>query len=100
LIAFQRCLTPAQREEFSTVSLRPDANSVIKFTTEIDEENWKRRKSRNVATRINDFLQSVEEFSSIVETMVSSNPAIAALVWGSVKFAIIVSLTGDMTDIC
>lgn len=76
----------------SAIAAVPDAAAVIKFTEELDSENAKRR-TRCVATRMFTILESVQQFSAIVDTFVSSNPKIAALVWGSVKLALLVSLS-------
>jgi hypothetical protein len=75
----------------------PDATAVIILTAEIDNQNAKRR-SRGVATRLFGFLESVQQFSSVVDTFVSSNPSIAALVWGSVRFALLVGWVLDLDD--
>ena len=87
---FQDILSPGQKRDLLAQATVPDAAAVFIFTAGIDRENAKRR-SRGVATRLFGFLESVQQFSSIVDTFVSSNPSIAALVWGSVKFAILVS---------
>jgi hypothetical protein len=87
---FQSILSPDQKRDLLAQSSTPDAAAVIVLTTKIDDQNAKRR-SRGVATRLFGFLESVQGFSSIVDTFVSSDPSgIAALVWGSVKFAILV----------
>jgi hypothetical protein len=66
-----------------------DAMGILSFTAEIDRVNANRR-SRCVSSRLFGVLESVQEFSGIADTMVSSNPDIAALVWGSLKFALLV----------
>ncbi len=48
------------------------------------------RRSRCVSSRLFGILQSVQDFSTIADTFVSSHPEIAALVWGTVKFTILV----------
>lgn len=83
-------MTPEQKNRLHGTAAIPDAPAIIAFTTQLDNENAKRR-SRCVATRLLTFLQSIQQFTTVVDTFVSSNPAIAALVWGSVKFAILVS---------
>ncbi|KAI9765585.1 MAG: hypothetical protein M1840_007274 [Geoglossum simile] len=85
---FQDILSPDQKRDLLAQATVPDAAAVIILTAEIDRENAKRR-SRGVATRLFSFLESVQQFSTIVDTFVSSNPSIAALVWGSVKFVIL-----------
>ena len=42
-----------------------------------------------MSSRLCTFLNATQQFSGIVGTFVSSNPATAAIVWGSVKFAIV-----------
>jgi hypothetical protein len=88
---FQNSLTPSQKAQLLELNTAPDAAAVITFTAKVDEENAK-RSSRCVASRLHDFLQSVQQFSSIVDTFGSSNSGIAALVWGSIKFTILVGL--------
>lgn len=85
---FQDILSPEQKHIFAQSKV-PDARAVCILTTEIDRENAK-RKSRGVAARISSFLESIQQFSFIVDTFIQSNPKIAALVWGSVKIALLV----------
>lgn len=89
---FQAVLTPEQKVEFLAHSGKPDATSVILFMTKIDDENATRRQ-RGVSSRLFGVLESIRGFSEIVDTFVSSHPNIAALVWGSIKFVILVCLT-------
>jgi len=87
---FQQLLTPAQKTELDALSRgTPTADDVVQFIKAI-EEGSKKRKSRIVAKRINGFLQSLQQYCAIVDTFVSSNPQTAGLVWGSVKFLILV----------
>ena len=88
---FQNVLTPDQRVQLLALNTTPDAAAVIDFTAKVDEENAN-RSSRCVASRLCGVLQSVQQFSSVVETFVSSHPEIAALVWGSIKLTILVRL--------
>jgi hypothetical protein len=67
----------------------PDLTSVITFTAQLDEQSAQRRIS-GVSGRLLTFLQSMQQFSTIVDTFVSSNPGTAALVWGSVKLTMLV----------
>lgn len=94
---FQDRLSPEQKQRLLAHGGVPDAAAVIALTAEIDEENAKRR-SRCVAARIFGFLQSVQQFAAVVETFVSSNPEIAALVWGSVKLALLDCYTTLIRD--
>ncbi|KAJ9664651.1 hypothetical protein H2201_005165 [Coniosporium apollinis] len=76
---FQGALTPAQKQQLEAIKAVPDAAAVITFTAQLDEQNAKRR-SCGVATRLYTLLQSVQQFSSVVSTLVSSHPTIAALI--------------------
>lgn len=87
LKSFQDCLDPAQKAELEAIKAIPDAHAVAWFTHQLDQENAK-RKSRCVAARISPLLESVQQFSGVVETFVSSHPQVAALVWGSVKLVL------------
>ncbi|KAJ9634593.1 hypothetical protein H2199_008876 [Coniosporium tulheliwenetii] len=87
---FQGALTPAQKQQLEAIKAVPDAAAVITFTAQLDEQNAKRR-SCGVATRLYTLLQSVQQFSSVVSTLVSSHPTIAALVWGSVKLTMLIA---------
>ncbi|KAH0360412.1 hypothetical protein KCU65_g9409, partial [Aureobasidium melanogenum] len=85
--SFQNCLEPEQKVQLEAIKAVPDAHAVAQFTHQLDQENAK-RKTRCVAARISPLLESIQQFSGIVETFVSSNPHIAALVWGSVKLVL------------
>jgi hypothetical protein len=86
---FQDILNPDQKRDLLAQATVPDAAAVIILTAEIDNQNAK-RTSRRVATRLDTFLQSVQQFSSVAGTFVSPSPNMAGLVWGSVKFTILV----------
>lgn len=92
---FKRVLDADQRQDFESSNVQPDAATVLKFTAHLDEINSE-RQSRCIATRLQTVLQSVQQFSTIVETFVSSDPRIAALVWGTLKFALLVILHHGM----
>lgn len=78
-------------EEFAvfTKTTEPSALSVVGLTSEID----KKRSGlglRRLGPCFEPFLKSIQRFSSVVEALISSSHQIAALVWGSVKFVVIV----------
>lgn len=88
LVSFENVLSTEQKQQLHAVSPAPDAGSVIQFITRIDAGN-KSRGRRCVAPRLCSFLDSTQQFASVVGTFVDSNPALAALIWGSVKLAIL-----------
>jgi hypothetical protein len=85
-------LSPAQKLLLLEDSSKPDATSILKFTAEIDSVNAHRR-SRCVSSRLFGMLQSIQDFSTIADTFISAHPDIAALVWGTVKFTILVCVS-------
>ncbi|KAL0630785.1 hypothetical protein Q9L58_010363, partial [Maublancomyces gigas] len=91
LEAFHRILTSEEFSALSTGGSPPNAQSILNLTTEVNGKG-KKRRLRRWAACFAPFLESFQRYSVAVETIVSSNPQIAALVWGSVKIVILVSL--------
>ncbi|CRL24736.1 Ankyrin repeat-containing domain [Penicillium camemberti] len=85
---FENILTEDQKREFQKSTTTPDIASVIEFVAEIDARNSSATR-RCVAPRLCTFLEATQQFTGVVDTFVSSNPIIAALVWGGVKTAIL-----------
>ena len=84
-------LSTDQQKEFLGMTSAPlVVHDVVEVTRKIDETHSK-RKSRAFAIRIRGVLESVHQYCSVVDTFVQSEPKIAALVWGSLKFVILVS---------
>lgn len=88
LKSFQDSLTPSQKAELLLLSTFPDTTAVLTFTAELDFKN-STRKSRGVASRLVDFLKSVQQFVSVVDTFTQANQGIASLVWGSIKLTML-----------
>ena len=89
---FKAGLTPEHRAQLQSLNTVPNTAAALRFTAELDDRNSQRR-SRGVASRMHDVLQSVQQFSTIVGTFSQSHADIAALIWGSVKFTILVCLS-------
>lgn len=99
LAGFRTVLTDEQRQTLENMNGIPDTQAVLVFTAGLDSINrW--RKGKSTSSRLHSFLSSVGGFcntmtkgrtNNIVDTYVSSNPEIAALVWGSMKLAMTVS---------
>ncbi|GFG16217.1 hypothetical protein IFM5058_07848 [Aspergillus udagawae] len=87
LRSFEHILTEEQKQQFQGSTVKPDAGSVIVFVAELSAKE--KSTSRCVAPRLCTFLDATHQFSGVVETFVSSNPTVAALVWGGVKTAIL-----------
>lgn len=84
---YERILSWDERNHLHAQAL-PDASAAIKLTTAIDSSS---RLRHCLGQRLMTFLESVQHFSGVVDTFVSSRPELAALVWGGVKLALIVS---------
>lgn len=89
---FDSILTNNERNRLRQIGAVRDAETVMIFTAQLDREN-QLRKGRGVANRLISVLHSVHAFSTVVDTFVSSHPEIAALVWGSIKFAMLVRIS-------
>lgn len=88
LQSFGNVLAEEQKRQYQNSCTRPDTSSVIRFVSQIDANN-KGRASRCVAPRLCTFLNATQQFAGVVDTFVSSNPTVAALVWGSIKTTIL-----------
>lgn len=92
LASFQSTLNDEERVKLQRMKGSPcDAVSVTQFTHELDRLDTGRR-GKSMVTTSHSLLQSVVQFYHIAETYVSSQPEIAALVWGSVKLAFMVRI--------
>ncbi|WYZ38176.1 hypothetical protein EsH8_III_000090 [Colletotrichum jinshuiense] len=90
LATFQATLTDDERTRLQKLKgTSCDAESVIVFTADLDNLNPARR-GKSIATRLYSLLETIQQFSQVVDTYVSSHPEIAALVWGSVKLTFMV----------
>lgn len=95
---FQNMLTEEERGKLGRIGAAREAETVLIFTAQLDHENQLKR-GRGVAGRLQPVLQSVQSFSTVVGTFVSSHPEIAALVWGSVKLTLLVSAAVVYTSV-
>ena len=70
----------------------PDVMAALNLATTIDAKNTSHRR-QCMGPRLITFLESVQQFSSIIDTFVSSHPDIAALVWGGLKLTLLVLIS-------
>ena len=87
---FQAVLTDDERANLAMIGDVRSPDTVLGFAAQLDCEN-QLNKGRGVASRLHRFLKSSLEFTAVVDTYVSARPGIAALVWGSIKLALLVS---------
>ncbi|KAI9658885.1 MAG: hypothetical protein M1821_001845, partial [Bathelium mastoideum] len=72
----------------------PTADDVVHFTDQIVKASAG-KKHGVLASRIQDFLSSIQQYSSIIDTCAGPNQ-IAAALWGSIKFVLLV--TSNVTE--
>ena len=85
---YERILSDEDRRQLHSQGL-PDATAAINLTTHIDG-NCSSRRRQCMGPRLITFLESIQQFSQVVDVSVSSHPEVAALVWGGVKLALLV----------
>jgi hypothetical protein len=90
LSEFGSALTDDERKQLQQIKCVPDASAALVFTARLDASNSTRR-GKSIGARAYSMLQSIQQFSTIVDTFISAHPDIAALVWGSVKLTVLVS---------
>lgn len=74
----------------------PNANDVISFAAELDLKDSK-RTSRKLSKWFQPYMEFLQRFSGIVDSAIQANPKVAALVWASAKFAIMVSVDWNVS---
>ncbi|KAF4335786.1 hypothetical protein FBEOM_10377 [Fusarium beomiforme] len=88
--SFQARLNDDQRTRLQSLKSTPhDIQAVVVFTAELDRADPKRR-GKSIATRLSSFLQTIQKFFPAIDVFVSSNPELAALIWGSLKLTFLV----------
>ncbi|KAJ5621525.1 hypothetical protein N7528_006308 [Penicillium herquei] len=87
---FRNALTNDEKRQFQGNTAKPDAASVLDFVKHVDNIN-NRTMTQCVSMRLFTFLSATQQFTGVVDTFISANPTIAALVWGGLKTAILVA---------
>ncbi|CZR67042.1 uncharacterized protein PAC_16941 [Phialocephala subalpina] len=90
LSEFGSVLTDDERKQLQLNKSVPDASAALVFTARLDASNSNRR-GKSIGARAYSMLQSIQQFSAIVDTFISANPTIAALIWGSVKLTVLIA---------
>ena len=86
---YEQILNEQEKRNFRAEG-RPSAKAAIELTVLVDKRcNEGRRQC--IGQRLHAFLESIQQFSEAADTLVSSHPEVAALVWGGVKLTILVS---------
>ncbi|KAF3138651.1 hypothetical protein TWF569_008753 [Orbilia oligospora] len=74
-----------------TLPANPSIKDTVDFVSNANRLNSK-KKSRIYGERIQPFLDALHQFTGTIDVMVQSNPEIASLVWGSVKFFMTIAM--------
>lgn len=84
---FRSALTPEEqiRLDNEYKGGLPDPNAAFTFTASLDRINSKKRRGQSLASRLFSLIRSVQQFTNIIDTYVSANPELSALVWSSMK---------------
>ena len=86
LVDYEKVLFDDERAQLRAEGA-PDTMAAVAFTDHIDRECSKGRR-QCMGPRLITFLESVQQFSGVIDTFVSSHPEFAALVWGGVKLSL------------
>lgn len=98
LVDYEKVLSDDERAQLHAEGA-PDTMAAIAFTAVIDKECSKGRR-RCMGPRLITFLESVQQFSGVIDTFVSSHPEFAALVWGGVKLTLRVTSPRLIPRLC
>jgi hypothetical protein len=90
---FQQSLSPEHEEQLKSIAAThehtPNVTDVLQLTDEVNKKT-SARKSRILADRVQEFLNSVQQFCNMVDACTGPNQT-AALVWSCIKLAILVN---------
>ena len=93
---FDALLTDHERQKLHAEG-KPDAAAAINLATVIDQECSSQRR-QCLGPRLMTCLESIQKFTTVADTFVSSHPEFAALVWGGVKLALLVMARWRVTS--
>lgn len=84
---FKELLSAQERSELEQGE--PPFNAI-----EITDALNRPKKTAKLVRRCGPFIQSVQQFSGVVDTMIQHDPVVSSLVWGSIKFLFLVRQEG------
>lgn len=97
LSEFGSVLTNNERKQLQQIKGVPNTSAVLVFTARLDISNSARR-GKSIGTRAYSILQSIQQFSAVINTFISANPTITVLIWGSIKLIVLVSHTSRLEE--
>ncbi len=87
LTEFQASLTNERKAHLLANCSVPCALDVLTFTAELDHANAV-RKRRGVASRFCTILESIQQYSAVMDTYSQVKADTTSLIWGSLKLCI------------
>ncbi|KAK6354415.1 hypothetical protein TWF730_008821 [Orbilia blumenaviensis] len=89
--ALQEFTNGLSLEDRQNLPANPGLKDIVNFISDANRLSAK-GKSRRYGERIQPFLEALRQFTGTVDVMVQSNPEIASLVWGTVKFFMTIAI--------
>jgi hypothetical protein len=80
----QATLSDHQRRTFAN----GDAKQALEAAKRLDDENRDDSRFRSGMSTVNDWIVGVQRYFTVVDTLVSAKPEVAALIWGGIRFLI------------
>ena len=91
-------LSDAERKSI-TQSKAPTVQDVLSFTKSVDQKG-SQRKLRALGSRFTPILESIQSLTGVIDTFIQGGPDLAALLWGSIKFVVLVGYaTASMLEL-
>jgi len=95
---FTETLTPSEKIVLQN-GPSPERNNILELTAAINDKVFLKFQAIRYVGRVQQFLETFQRFSPIIDMFVSSDPKISALVWGSLKLLIMVG-EFDIRNFC
>ena len=93
IFEYESILSEVEKSTFQALhsALAPTVTDVMRLTSEIDAENSRRRR-RCVGPRLTNILQSIQQFTTIPDTIIgAAQSQIACAVWGVAKTTLLMA---------
>ena len=84
LLSFKENLPQHHVDEFQEIKSLGDLDLAIR---EIEKQQANRKYSRNMQ-KVRPFLNTLEQYSQVIEVFVNAKPDMLAFIWGPIKFCL------------
>lgn len=86
---FTEVLSPTEKTAIQN-GPSPERKNILELTTAINDKVLLNFQAKRYVGRVQQFLETLQRFWPIIDTFVSSDPKVSALVWGSLRLLIMV----------